>query len=358
LLETLVRIPSPSGEERAAADWLADWLGSHGFAATVDAVGNAVGHRGYGARRILLLSHIDTFPGVLPVCRDGDTLSGRGTVDAKGALCAFVAAAAAVDVPPDWQITVVGAVEEEAASSRGARHLLAEWAPPEACIVGEPSGWERITLGYKGRLMVDLHWRAPFVHSAGRGALPAEQAVNVWNATVAGCETVNMGQTAAFDRLDAALRHIATRDDGAWCEVDMTMGFRLPQRLDPRPLAEIVHSWIAAGGLDLTAGWLGDTLPADRVVFSAPEVAVRAGKNNPLVRACLAGIRAAGGEPCFVLKTGTSDMNVVAPVWSVPIVAYGPGDAALDHTPEEHIRLSEYLRSISVLRHALDALLR
>jgi LysW-gamma-L-lysine carboxypeptidase len=51
-------------------------------------------------------------------------------------------------------------------------------------------------------------------------------------------------------------------------------------------------------------------------------------------------------------------MNVVGPVWGVPIVAYGPGDSALDHTPEERIHLGEYLRAIEVLREALAALQR
>jgi LysW-gamma-L-lysine carboxypeptidase len=367
LLEALVSIPSPSGEERAAAGWLVDWMNAHGFAATVDAVGNAVGHRGSGARRILLLSHIDTFPGQLPVHRNDDTLTGRGTVDAKGALCAFAAAAAAVEVADDWQISVVGAVEEEAASSRGARHLLAGWNAPEVCIIGEPSGWDRITLGYKGRLMVDLRWRAPFSHSAGRGALPAEQAVAVWNAVVAYCDTHSAsrclgghdaaGQSpATFDRLDASLRHIATRDDGAWCEVDMTIGLRLPPHVTPTSVAVAIQRTVERCGLNLTTGWGDDRPVGDRIVFYAPEVAYRSDKNTALVRACLAGIRAIGGQPRFVVKTGTSDMNVVGPVWNVPIVAYGPGDSALDHTPDEHISLAEYLRSIAVLRHALVAL--
>jgi LysW-gamma-L-lysine carboxypeptidase len=49
-------------------------------------------------------------------------------------------------------------------------------------------------------------------------------------------------------------------------------------------------------------------------------------------------------------------MNVVGPVWDCPIVAYGPGDSRLDHTAEEHIRIDEYRRSISVLARALEML--
>jgi [amino group carrier protein]-lysine/ornithine hydrolase len=74
------------------------------------------------------------------------------------------------------------------------------------------------------------------------------------------------------------------------------------------------------------------------------------------VRALLQAIRAQGGLPRFKMKTGTSDMNVVGAVWSCPMVAYGPGDSALDHTPEEHVDVREFKRSISVLARALEIL--
>jgi LysW-gamma-L-lysine carboxypeptidase len=79
----------------------------------------------------------------------------------------------------------------------------------------------------------------------------------------------------------------------------------------------------------------------------------RAEKNNELVRAFLSAIRQAGGQPGFVLKSGTSDMNVLGPAWGCPIVAYGPGDSNLDHTPEEHILVAEYLQGVDVLSRAL-----
>ena len=40
-------------------------------------------------------------------------------------------------------------------------------------------------------------------------------------------------------------------------------------------------------------------------------------------------------------------MNVVGPVWQCPILAYGPGDSSLDHTPHEQIELPEYLSKIN-----------
>uniref|UniRef100_UPI0025C3D894 M20/M25/M40 family metallo-hydrolase n=1 Tax=Deinococcus sp. TaxID=47478 RepID=UPI0025C3D894 len=66
--------------------------------------------------------------------------------------------------------------------------------------------------------------------------------------------------------------------------------------------------------------------------------------------------RAQGGTPTFKVKTGTSDMNVVAELWPVPTLAYGPGDSSLDHTPEERLDLAEYDRAVAVLTEALTRL--
>ena len=77
------------------------------------------------------------------------------------------------------------------------------------------------------------------------------------------------------------------------------------------------------------------------------------------MRSFLAAIRAqevAGAKPAFLVKTGTSDMNVVAPIWRCPIVAYGPGDSALDHTPHEHLELDEYWKAVAILETSLREL--
>ena len=366
LLTKLVSIPSPSTHEAKAAAYLTGWMNAHGLKAHIDAAGNAVGVKGEGAKEILLLGHIDTFPGEVPVRRDGDLLYGRGSVDAKGPLCAFAAAAVQVEVPPGWRLTVVGAVEEEYATSKGARHILAQrqkstetdqspnlptsQSPPTFCIIGEPSNWDRVTLGYKGRLLMQGRMRVPFSHSAGEDRLPAEQAVDFWRDVEHLCHEYNVvhGATTPFTRLDPSLRHIAHQNEGVFGIVELSLGFRLPVGLTPPVLSQKLRQ-LAKNLAE------GSTMVLE---FSGGEAAYRGGKANPLVRAFLKSIRLAQGKPRFVSKTGTSDMNVVAPHWpQTPILAYGPGDSRLDHTPNEHIDLNEYGRAIRVLQHALTQLM-
>jgi LysW-gamma-L-lysine carboxypeptidase len=341
-LEELISIPSPSGQEDAVAEYLVRQMAALGFRARRDEVGNVVGTLGdaEAERAILLLGHIDTVPGLVPVRWEGDWLYGRGSVDAKGPLAAFVLAAARVASQlKGARLVVVGAVEEED-HSRGARHLMRTMQPPGCVIIGEPGGWEGITLGYKGVLAMDYRLARPARHSASGQPTPAEEAVAFWNRLAAHAAALNGGRAWRFDTLDPALRAMRTFGDGLEEGVEMSIGLRLPPRLDLVALQQEMRA--RCNGAQLT--------------FPYSEPPFLAEKNTPPVRALLRAIRAEGGRPRFKLKMGTSDMNVVGPAWGCPIVAYGPGDAALDHTPDEHIEIEEFRRGVDVLAQALEIL--
>ena len=339
LLRDLVAIPSPSCHEAAAAEFLVGWMNANGFDdAHVDAAGNAIGIIGSGNRDAVLLGHIDTVGGFPHVHIIDRMLYGRGTVDAKGPLSAFAVAAARARTSEDLRVIVIGAVEEEAATSKGARHALTCFHP-EFCVIGEPSRWDRITLGYKGRLLCDWRWEGGMSHSAGEDPSPAEIAVEYWQNVKSCTEAFNRDNDSIFSSLDASLRSINTHNIDVNGVAEMTIGFRLPPGVDPN---DIVGMLPPCDGATVTA--------------RGAELAFKADRNSELSRQFRRAIRRHGGVPRFVYKTGTSDMNVVGPQWQCPIVAYGPGDSALDHRPDEHINLDEYLRSIDVLTTVLESL--
>jgi [amino group carrier protein]-lysine/ornithine hydrolase len=383
LVRGLVAIPSVSRHEHAASTWLADRMGRCGYdRAYVDDAGNAVGEIGptNAGRVIVLLGHIDTVPGNIAVRIDDGRLFGRGSVDAKGPLATFASAGARLG--SQWahdagvKLVVVGAVEEEAATSKGARFVASRFdgggePVPSACVIGEPSSWRRITLGYKGRLLLDLEARQPMAHTAGPDASVAEVVVDLWNWVRAHADTVNAGVEKPFDQLSPSLRRFMTaNDEGLTDTVDAQFAWRLPVGFDTDAFVGAMLAWTAthlqasesppmpvlehgAGGRERI------TIAGPRTTFTLTfkgwERPWRSDRQNPLVRSFLAGVRSIDSsvQPGFVVKTGTSDMNVVAPVWQCPIVAYGPGDSALDHTPHEHLELEEYWRAVLVLEATL-----
>ena len=344
-LQELVAIPSVSGEEAEAVAYLTSVMEELGLRAEVDGAGNAVGVRerpdseGQITHETVLLGHVDTVPGVIPVRIENGSLYGRGSVDAKGPLATFVAAAARAELAPGRRLVLAGAVEEEAATSKGAR-FVADRYQPDACIIGEPSGWDGVTLGYKGRLLLDYVGERPMSHSAGPGEGVAEAAVAWWNRIAARAEAYNRGRARLFDQLFTNLRHIHTSSDGLTNRVEATVGLRLPPKFDAAAFVQQAQEM---------AG------PA-RVCHCGHERAFRASRQTDLVRAFNVALRQQGGRPRFTLKTGTSDMNVVGPRWGCPIVAYGPGDSQLDHTPQEQIAIDEYLRAIEILTVVLSTL--
>lgn len=365
LLEGLLQIYSPSYSEYDAVEYLVGQMNAMGMRAFRDEAGNAVGildplpisplPMGEGpavrdnepmltdnqsaVREIVLLGHIDTAPGFIEVHRNGNRLYGRGAVDAKGPLCAFACAAARVARRVGWRIVVVGAVEEECPTSKGAHFAKTQYAPTFG-IVGEPSGWDRITLGYKGSLWLDYKLTRDNAHSAGQARSANEQAVDFWLKVKQFASDFNNGKARVFDQLDPTLRGMHSENDGLQESASMVIGLRLPLDIT---VSELEEKMLALAD--------GATLS-----FSTETPAYRSEKNNALVRTFLAGIRDEKGQPGFTLKTGTSDMNVLGPYWNVPMVTYGPGDSNLDHTPGEHIDLDEYRKAINVLTRVLENL--
>ena len=332
-LTDIVRMYSPSMQERPIAEHVVQTMLALGYQADIDEAGNAVGRMGGGDCQVFLVGHIDTVPGEFPVRREGDLLYGRGSVDAKGPFAAFVMAVARVGVLPDVRLTVIGTVEEEAATSAGAYYVVDRYDPPEYVVVGEPSGWNRVTIAYKGRLLIDYLLECPMSHTASEGQRVCEEAVGFWQRVVHWAEAYNQDKVGRFSTLDPSLRRICSTSDGLCDRVEMSIGLRLPPGVDIDALIEEMLTWRGAA----------------EVRTRGHEEPFRASKRNPLASAFLSAIRAEGGKPVFVTKTGTCDMNVLGPRWGCPIVAYGPGDSRLDHTPNEHIDLNEYLAAIRVL---------
>lgn len=337
LLRGLVERYSPSTQEGEAVSFLVEAMDRRGIRAHLDEAGNAVGETGSGEPHIALVGHIDTVTGIVPIREESGRLYGRGTVDAKGPLAAFAAALSRFTRPDRGRITVVGAVEEECPTSKGARHLV-DRMRPDYVFIGEPSGWDSVTIGYKGHIDFDYRLEQPNAHHAGDHRRAGERAIELYNALqhrLAGQVT-----NSEFESPRLELRRFQTFDRGLTEGAEAYFSVRVPPGYD----------------MDGLNGFVMDQAGPAEIECDQRLEGVVASKNTPLIRALLRGIRQEGGQPTFKKKTGTSDMCIVGPAWNCPIAAYGPGDSSLDHTPDEHIVLDEYLRSIEVLTAALKQL--
>ncbi|WP_225332697.1 [LysW]-lysine hydrolase [Halomicrobium urmianum] len=337
LLEETVRIPSVTREEGEAAEHLVDFFEEHGREAWIDEVGNV---RAPADDGVLLTSHIDTVPGDIPVrIEENDEgeaeLWGRGAVDAKGPLCAMAVAAVRTGA------SFVGVVGEEV-DSRGGRYLVEDRdSEPGAVVNGEPSGWEGITLGYRGLLAGTYVATSESGHSSRPENNAIQDAIDWWSAVDEEFEPDEW--MPVFERVTCKPVSMdgGISDDGLSVEATMDVQLRVPPEHTTEEIREIADGHLENG----TVHWDDQVEP----VMQNPRTEV--------ARAFRAAIRRAGGDPSLLRKTGTSDMNVYAQEWDCPMVTYGPGDSDLDHAPDEHIVLAEYDRSVAVLEDVTERLL-
>jgi len=335
LLARLVSTRSESGNEGPACRLLASMLPDLGWERVeIDEAGSVVARRGSGGKELLLLGHIDTVPGGPEARLEGDTLWGRGSVDAKGPLCTFAVAGGSVDIPREWRITLVAAVGEEA-NSIGTRTRL-PLHRPSACIIGEPSGTDGVTIAYRGSLWLKLHAEDGGAHLSGDGG-PLTATLRAAAKILDEVEALDDPQKPVIERHSGAVAAMSGRDEGER-EASILLNLRIPLGVRPEDMVELASQAAHARGVTL------------EVVEATPPHAES--KDNIVVRALRTAIRMKGCKPRLLAKGGTADFNLAAQ-WGCPMAAYGPGDSHLDHTSEERISLSDYLKAIDILREAL-----
>lgn len=354
LLTRMLEIYSPSGKEDEISIFLAKELENLGFRTQRDDVGNVIGEIGEGRPILLLCGHIDTVSGYIPVRVENDRLYGRGAVDAKASLAAMIVASHIfAKEKPSNRIIVAGVVDEEG-SSRGIKSLLKSRFCPDFAIFGEPSGVEKITVGYKGGLRLKITCETKTGHSAAPWLFEnaIEKAFDLWEKIKA----LHLPQEkfeSRFYSVTSCLIKIrgGNKNSIVPSKCDIYIDIRVPPQLTSQQVFNEVTKVINQYKI------LNPKVSVDVKIEDLTEP-FEVDQSSLLVRALSFAIRKVRRKPAMLLrKTGTGDMNVLGKSMKIPVVTYGPGDSSLSHTQNENINIQEYLDSIQIYQEALAKLL-
>lgn len=180
LCRELIQAPSYSGQEGDVAEILRRFMTDNGFdSVTTDHYGNVIGciRGSRPGKKLLFDGHMDT----VPVSDESEwthppfaaeihdeKLYGRGASDMKGAVAAFVCAAAdfARDTDRDFagELYVAGVVHEECFEGVAARSISAA-VQPDYVVIGEASGLD-LKIGQRGRAEIVVETFGVPCHSA------------------------------------------------------------------------------------------------------------------------------------------------------------------------------------------------
>ncbi len=352
----LVKTKSFSGKESAAALLCAQRMRELGYKhVRIDEAGNVVGGN-YDYTRdphcdLLLFSHLDTVGGFWLVKADEKGVSGRGAVDAKGCLASFIEAGASVMPPRDGahaggrearpaspsslKLVVAGVTEEEAPTSRGAKHLLA-CLKPRLALNGEPSNSDGLTIAYKGRILAECRSEGTPMHAGSHAENPIERTIEYYEKLRS-----HFPRNHAFDSVIFNITHVDYGRRDALNVIPGHMDFFMDVRVPPsKKVEDIIHLFRSSAPSGL------------KVTITESFAGCELSPNHPLARAMVAAIRSSGLTPRYLKKSGSADMNLSMAA-GIPTIAYGPGDSKLDHTDAEYLAWADYEKAIVVLEKFL-----
>jgi [amino group carrier protein]-lysine/ornithine hydrolase len=348
LLDAL-RIYSPTTQEAELAAFLTERMDMLGYSkAHIDRAGNAIGEIGTGRTRLLLCGHMDTVPGKLPVIRKEGRVYGRGAADAKSPLCALLLAGAAM-ADSGIRTTFAGVTQEEGEGA-GIEEVIRSGETYDYAIFGEPSGANRITVGYRGRVSLYVTVKTAGGHAGSPWA--QRSAFDEFASLLSRVKAYERSKEVAGDHFRSVSVSPTLVKAGVYHNVipnqcEATLDLRLPPGMpSSKAVAEIQH---AAEQTD--EGVQIDVRPGE------PTEAYQADTGSRLVRAFQrAIILRLKTRPGLVRKTGTGDMNTFAHKKQAECVTYGPGSSSTSHTDGEMVEVRDYLNSIEVLKEAIRQL--
>jgi succinyl-diaminopimelate desuccinylase len=391
----LIRIPTvnpPGLEYEACAVVIGDQLRAHGAdVQLLPAIGriehtpehpriNVVGrHQGsMSGPAVHLNGHFDVVPVGHGWTRDpfgaeviDGRLYGRGSCDMKSGIAAAVFAAEAIrraGVKHTAPIEISGTVDEESGGFAGvgwlAEHRWISRERTKAVIIPEPFGVDRVCIGHRG-----VYWFDVIAH--GRIAHGSMPYLGV-NAVEGMSHLLDLVRDELGPALFGRVTTMPVVPDGSRHATININGIDGGQPVDDIPSPCVAdrcrvvfdRRFLPEEGLERTraeiaalVGKAQSRMPdvtftiEDRLIFEP----TRAPDDAPLIGALSDAIKTVTGRPAsLVASPGTYDQKHVARVAGVThCVAYGPGELAIAHQPDEYCSVDDIVGCTKVLALAV-----
>ena len=370
LAQALIRCASVTPADDGAQALLAGWLTQLGFRVTHLPFGttpNLYAEIGEGAPHLCFAGHTDVVPpgddwAAPPFAgeiRDG-VLIGRGAVDMKGAIAAFVAATAThleagpprgtiSDHAPRGTISLLITGDEEGPALDGTVRVLS-WMEehgrrPDFCLVGEPTNPARlgevVKIGRRGSMNASIivHGRQGHAAYPQRADNPNHRLVRIL-ATLA-AETLDEG-TEWFEPSSLQITSIDVGNP-ATNVIPARAGARLNIRFNDRHTGASLTEWLRAHIAAEAAHFELDVAVSGEAFLTRPGPAVE--------RLCAAITGVTGIEPRLDTGGGTSDARFITRL--CPVAEFGLVGATM-HQSDERVPVAE-LRDLAAIYRAVLA---
>ncbi|MBD7995290.1 succinyl-diaminopimelate desuccinylase [Arthrobacter sp. Sa2CUA1] len=346
LTAALLDIESVSGNEASIADAVESALRALGRLEVVRDGDTVMARTNLGrSERVILAGHLDTVPlpsvpgsrGTVPSSWEGEVLYGRGATDMKGGVAVQLALAAQL-AEPTRDVTYIFYDHEEVDAALSGLGRVArsypEWLKADFAILLEPTDGT-VEGGCNGTMRFQARTTGKAAHSArawmGENAIhgAAEILVRLRDHEPA---------TVRVEGLDYRESLNAVRISGG------TAGNVIPDAA----MVEINYRFAPDKDLAQAEAYVRNLLEGFDLVVTDASAGARPGLDRPAAASFVAAV---GAEP--KPKYGWTDVARFSAL-GVPAVNFGPGDALLAHSDNEHVEAEAIRGCLRALRTWLD----
>jgi acetylornithine deacetylase/succinyl-diaminopimelate desuccinylase-like protein len=363
LAQRLVRTPSPSGQERAVVELLAESMRERGFAVRVDAAGNAIGSIGRGLPghpRVVIDGHIDTIPPPADGVWSRDPfgaeivagrLYGLGVCDQKASLAAAVVGLGSIaerfaDAP--GMISLVSSVSEEFMEGAALTHAL-EGPRPTCVLITEPSEL-KLMVGHRGRakLQVDIVGRTAHAARSADGVNAVEAladlVVELRRAPRPHHPRLGYRDVTCIDAVSSPLPSVST--------VPGRVRARFDLRFLPDDTESELHALITDAAALAWQEWPETPILSVRTVevsattYTGQELRVREFASGwwtegILVDTARAALTSVGLDDTPGTYSFCTNGSLTAGDWGIPTVGFGVGEQHMAHRADEYVHVAQ-----------------